>query len=83
MKKSIQIFIAIVMTIFVFVGSQWYTYIKNTKSPYDEIGIELNSRMPYPVRKWGCDQLKKTFPRHLPPYGCAASSEKGKEFNWI
>ncbi|WP_244618812.1 hypothetical protein [Rhizobium sp. 18065] len=53
-------------------GFQWYRYITNTESPYQEVGIELNSRMPEPIRKWGCDRLHETFANTLPPYGCQA-----------
>lgn len=48
-------------------------------SPYDEVGIELNSRLPLPLRKWSCDKLHATFGSVLPPYGC--STENGA--TWI
>jgi hypothetical protein len=57
---------------FMLAGFQWYRYITNTESPYQEVGIELNSRMPEPIRKWGCDRLHETFANTLPPYGCQA-----------
>jgi hypothetical protein len=57
-------------------GFYWYSYVTNTESPYQEIGIELNSRMPDPIRKWGCDKLHETFPKALPPNGCQADDGK-------
>lgn len=54
------------------IGSRWYSYVSNTDSPYNEMGIEINSRMPGPLRKWGCDKLHATFSNVLPPYGCQA-----------
>lgn len=51
-------------------GGQWYYYVAHGSSPYDEIGIELNSRMPKPLREWGCARVAERFPRTLPPYGC-------------
>lgn len=54
-----------------FLGYKWWAYVTNTKSPYDEIGIELNSRAPAPFNEWGCAQLKLRFERMIPPYGCA------------
>lgn len=63
-----------------FIGFQWYKYVTNTDSPYDEVGIELNSRMPGPINKWGCDKLHETFGNVLPPYGCQASTD-GRQ--WI
>lgn len=53
-------------------GYKWYAYVTNTTSPYDEIGIDLNSMAPGPINAWGCAQLKTTFgARAIPPYGCA------------
>lgn len=63
------------------VGWRWYSYITNTESPYDELGIEFNSRMPYPLRKWGCDKLQTTFAGALPPYGCQAEGGDGR--SWL
>lgn len=54
-----------------FLGYKWWAYVTNTQSPYDEIGIELNSRAPRPINEWGCAQLKLRFERMIPPYGCA------------
>lgn len=53
-------------------GYKWWAYVAHAKSPYDEIGIELNSRAPGPINAWGCAQLKLRFERMIPPYGCAA-----------
>lgn len=56
------------------VGYRWYSYVSNTQSPFEEVGIELNSRMPGPIRDWGCARLKQTFgAKTLPPYGCSTS----------
>lgn len=53
-------------------GYKWYAYVTNTTSPYNEVGIELNSRAPGPINTWGCAQLKATFGgKTIPPYGCA------------
>ncbi|MBP2550001.1 hypothetical protein J2858_002934 [Neorhizobium galegae] len=57
------------------IGSRWYSYVTNTDSPYNESGIEINSRMPGPLRKWGCDRLHVTFGNMLPPYGCQAGAD--------
>jgi hypothetical protein len=47
--------------------------VTNTETPYDEVGIEFNSRMPGPINKWGCDKLHATFGNVAPPYGCGAN----------
>ena len=72
MKKLVRLLLTIALAFVVFTGFRWYRYISNTDSPYDEIGITLNSSMPGPLNSWGCAQLKATFVDSLPPYGCAA-----------
>lgn len=57
------------------IGWRWFRYVSNTASPYDEVGIELNSRMPGPINKWGCDKLHASFGNVLPPYGCQAGAD--------
>lgn len=53
-------------------GYQWHSYVTNTHSPYDEVGMALNGAMPPPLNKWGCDQLHATFGNVLPPLNCEA-----------
>lgn len=53
------------------IGYRWYDYVANAASPYDEVGIEINSRLPEPLRAWGCGRLKERFARAIPPYGCS------------
>ncbi|MCX8998035.1 hypothetical protein NOF55_13070 [Rhizobiaceae bacterium BDR2-2] len=66
--------LVILAAVFV-IGGFWYRYVTNTDSPYDEVGIELNSRMPGPVNKWGCEKLHATFGNVLPPYGCQSEAD--------
>jgi len=54
-------------------GGRWYMYVARAQSPYDEVGIALNSHAPKPMRDWGCRKLQQRFPFQLPPYGCAAA----------
>ncbi len=56
-------------------GWRWYQYVTNDQELYDEMGIELNSRMPQPLRKWGCDRLYQTFGNALPPMGCESEAD--------
>lgn len=72
MKKLLFIFVVAIIACAATLGGRWYIYVTNTSTPYDEVGIGLNGFMPAPVRKWGCDQLKKNFGRGLPPMGCAS-----------
>jgi hypothetical protein len=62
------------------VGGAWYSYVTNTETPYQEVGIELNSRMPGPINQWGCDRLRQTFGKSLPPYGCQAPQGDGRQW---
>ena len=52
------------------IGWRWYSYVTAGSSPYDEVGIEVNRRLPEPLRSWGCARIKERFPRAVPPYGC-------------
>ena len=79
LKKLLSVVLVVVVALVATLGWQWYGYVNNATSPSDELGIELNSRMPLPLRKWGCDRLKETFGAVLPPHGCGA--EDGR--TWI
>ncbi len=77
LKRLLPILVTIVVAIVVTFGWKWYAYVTNTESPYDEVGIEVNSRLPGPLNKWGCDRLHETFPGAVPPYGCQAFDGSG------
>ncbi|TXN25554.1 hypothetical protein FV220_18230 [Methylobacterium sp. WL19] len=51
-------------------GWGWYRYVTAGPTPYDEVGIEVNRRLPESLRTWGCERIKERFPRSVPPYGC-------------
>lgn len=68
--KAIRILLIVILVPVLLIGFQWHRYVTNKVTPYDEVGITLNGFMPLSVRKWGCDQLKASFPDSLPPYGC-------------
>ncbi|MDQ0391201.1 hypothetical protein [Labrys monachus] len=73
MNRLLRILIVVVVAFIAVIGGRWYAYVTNTTDPFDEVGIELNSRMPGPLNAWGCSRLKETFGnKTLPPYGCAA-----------
>ena len=74
MGKLLRLVTIVIVAVGVVLGGFWYRYVSNTESPYDEVGIELNSRMPEPIRKWGCDKLQRTFVGAIPPYGCSAGN---------
>lgn len=78
-KRVARILTVSLIAAIILIGQRWYTYVTNTTTPYDEVGIELNSYMPSPIRKWGCDHLRATFGEMPPPYGCATGDGK----QWI
>ncbi len=73
--KIVRLLATVLLAVVVVGGWRWYSYVSNTESPYEEVGIELNSRMPGPINKWGCDKLHATFGNALPPYGCQAGPD--------
>jgi hypothetical protein len=79
MRKLLTVLLGAVIAAAVVFGFTWYRYISNTESPYDEVGIAVNSRLPLPLREWGCARLKASFAGALPPYGCQAADGK----TWI
>jgi hypothetical protein len=51
MIKFLRLLMIVALALTVVIGGFWYRYVSNTESPYQEVGIELNSRMPDPIRK--------------------------------
>ncbi|WP_157785608.1 hypothetical protein [Sinorhizobium fredii] len=49
MKKVISVLFITVVTMLLVVGWRWFAYVTNTEKRYDEVGIELNIRMPGPL----------------------------------
>lgn len=52
------------------IGWRWYDYVTAGKTPYDEVGIEVNRRLPDSLRAWGCARIKDRFLHAVPVYGC-------------
>lgn len=53
------------------VAVRWTLYVTNSATPFDRVGIALNSRAPDALRRWGCDRLKATFGANTAaPAGC-------------
>lgn len=76
MQKTGRTLLIIIVAGVIFVGQRWYDYVTNKTSPYDEVGIQINSALPAFARKWGCDKLHATFPKAAPPTGCEAADGK-------
>ncbi|MGU3363018.1 hypothetical protein ACLBWX_22105 [Methylobacterium sp. M6A4_1b] len=67
---ALTVAFAIVIAGFRTIGWRWYSYVTAGASPYDEVGIEVNRRLPESLRLWCCERIKDRFPRAVPPYGC-------------
>lgn len=72
MRRSVLVLsLAILVALAGVLGWRWYAYA-TAGEPYEEVGIELNSRMPGPLRRWTCARVRERHPGTLPPYGCSA-----------
>ena len=69
--RIVMILLIVILAMASFFGVRWYMYVSNTTSPYDEVGIAINTKMPDPLNRWGCNKLRTTFGNVVPPYGCA------------
>lgn len=79
--KLIRMLLVIIIAMVGFFGFRWHAYVTNTDSPYDEVGIALNSNLPLPIRKWGCGKLRATFANVMPPLGCQVEGGDGR--SWL
>jgi len=73
MKRVVRIVVITFVAAVVLIGGRWYMYVAHSESPYDEVGIELNSRMPAPLRTWGCARIAARFAGAITPYGCTTT----------
>lgn len=81
MRKALLFLVVVAIFAGGSVMSRWYDYVTSSDGLYDELGITFNSKMPYPLRKWGCDKLKENYAGALPPLGCKAEGGTGRD--WI
>lgn len=80
MRKALTVILLVALFVGGSVGFRWHSYVTNSDSPYDEVGIALNTKMPTPLRKWGCDKLQARFAGALPPLGCKAAGGSGRDW---
>jgi len=77
MKRAVTLVLVILMAAAGLFGGRWYLYVAHGDSPYDEVGIALNTHMPAPLRAWGCARMAARFAGTVPPYGCTAAEGAG------
>ncbi len=75
MKKAVTYLILVLLVLLGPFSFVYYRYVTNIESPYDDIGIRLNSSVPGFVQDWGCGKLKENFAEQLPPLGCAVDGD--------
>lgn len=62
---------SVLVVLTLLIGGKWYTYVAHAESPFDDVGASLNSIMPGPINRIGCDLLKQRFGNiPIPPKGC-------------
>jgi hypothetical protein len=70
-RRPAYIRFMIVTMLALLIGGKWYAYVAHADSPFDEFGSSINSMMPGPINRVGCDMLKKRFGNlPIPPRGC-------------
>ncbi|MDB5523855.1 MAG: hypothetical protein JWM58_1618 [Rhizobium sp.] len=70
-RKASYIRASVLTALMLLVGGKWYTYVAHADSPFDDFGSSINSIMPGPINRLGCDMLKKRFGDiPIPPKGC-------------
>lgn len=81
MARFLKLLVLILVIAVFCVGYAYVSYVKNwnnAETPFDEVGIDLNSYMPGFIQDWGCDQLKAEFGnKTLPPHGCGDATGHG------
>ena len=73
MKRAVRLLMILLVAAIVLIGGRWYMYVAHGENPYDEVGIELNARMPAPLRGWGCARITQRFPGTIALYGCTTT----------
>lgn len=71
MGRIVLVVAGALLSLVVALGGFWLNYVYRGATPYDEVGIELNSRMPRPLRERACRTLRERHGPVVPPYGCA------------
>lgn len=70
-RRAALIRAVILASIMLLLGGKWYSYVAFADSPYDDLGAGLNSIMPGPINRLGCEMLQKRFGDiPIPPRGC-------------
>jgi hypothetical protein len=66
----IRTLLGIVVLLAIIVVGYWVYATYTIASANDEIWVEVNSRMPDPLRKWACNEVKTRLNTPQNPTGC-------------
>ena len=66
----IRTLLGIVVLLAIIVVGYWVYATYTIASANDEIWVEVNSRMPDPLRKWACNEVKTRLKAPQNPTGC-------------
>lgn len=66
----IRTLLGIVVLLAIIVVGYWVYATYTIASANDEIWVEVNSRMPEPLRKWACNEVKTRLNTPDNPVGC-------------
>jgi hypothetical protein len=66
----IRSLLGIVVLLAIIVFGYWLYATYTIASANDEMWVEVNSRMPDPLRKWSCNEVKNRLATPQEPTGC-------------
>jgi len=66
----IRSLLGIVVLLAIIVFGYWLYATYTIASANDEMWVEVNSRMPEPLRKWSCNEVKNRLQTPGEPTGC-------------
>ena len=62
--------LAMAIGVLILLAAYWVFLSYTIDQPYHEIWIDLNSRLPEPMRAWSCHTVFARVSAGIAPYGC-------------
>lgn len=69
--RVLSILVSGVLALMIGITALWCWKTLTIVRADEEVWIDLNTRMPRPMRDWACDQVKARTKAPTPPDGCA------------
>ncbi len=70
MRRVLAILVSGILALLAVFTGIWGWKTLTIPQPYDEVWIELNTRVPGPLRGWACQHVKARTGAAIPPLGC-------------